>query len=511
MAGETSTTSDEQVQHARGATYLIVQNLGINVITILAFIVLARLITPTEMGVWAILQLIIAVCQTFITLSINQAVTKFVAENYSKGEKSAASAAFYQGLRTTTLTTLPVVALIYYEAPFLASSLLGSAAYASSFQAVALDVFFVVGTLPVLTNALYGLRMFREVSTLGLVIGGLLRQVLIISLVILLHSFVGLVIGWVLSDAITAAAYFAVAFRVLGTPRFDFPLTKLIRFSIPLTIGNIASFAQTWFDRILLAVFVPLALLGVYNATLVAFGVVAGISYSMNNMLFPAFSSIQGRVENISDMRNAIRMATRYSSFTLVPVAFGLLATAQPSLTLFVGQAYVGGYVPLMILCGAFAFTAFATVLGPVLLALEETILNAAITGVSVAIALVAGYVLLPILGIVGAATARAMATLVGAALTVLVLNQKHVLDFDTGAIVKALLSGAVMAVIVFLAQMIRYSRSLLPVYVTVGAIAYLLMLRLLKAVDSTDISLIRGFLGERFAVISRILSWILL
>lgn len=511
VASYDAPASDQRVQLSRGASYLVIQNLGSSAVTIVAFIVLARLISPAEMGIWTILLLVTATCQTFVTLSIDQAVTKFVAENMSKGMKSIASAVFYKGLLTTALTGLPVVIAVYYGAPFLSIHLLGDASRAALFQVLAVDVFFFVGALPVLGSALLGLQKFRQVAIVGLTIGGVLRQALIIGLIILLHNFVGLVVGWVISDAATVAVYFLIVVRALGPPTFNFPVAKLFRFSLPLTLASIAGFAQAWFDRALLAVFVPLALLGIYNAALTAFGVVQGVSGAMGSMLFPAYSFMQGRQETGRSMRDAIRLATRYSSFTLIPLALGLFATAKPSITLFVGVTYLAGYVPLMVLCLAFAITAFTTALSPVFLAIGETKVAASITAVSVVLALVVAYLILPFAGIVGASAARALSMIVVAGLTIIVLRRKKVLQFDVDALVKNLLAGFVMAVVVIAIQLVSYSRLMLPLYVIVGASVYMLMLRILKAVNPADIDLLQRFLGRRLSLIGKLLSWVLI
>jgi O-antigen/teichoic acid export membrane protein len=486
------------------------QSLGINTVLIVSFAILARLISTKEMGVYAILLLISSTCQTFVTLSVDQAVTKFVAENFSRGTKFAAAGAFYQALRTTLIIAAPVACLIYYEAPFLAVHLLGGVSYAVLFQVLAVDVLFSAGAQPVIAAGLLGLQMFRQYAAVNLIFGGILRQTLIILLILLLRNLVGLVIAWVFSDAATVLVLLAYAISALGGPRFDFPLTKLLRFSFPLTLGSVAGYAQTWFDRALLVAFVPLATLGIYNAALTAFGVLTGVASAMASMLYTAYSSIKGEPQTENRMRDAVRLATRYSSFTLIPLAFGLLAVAKPALTLLVGESYAAGSLPLIIFSAAFAVTAFTAALGPVLLVLEETKIAAAITAVSVAMSLVVAYVLLPEWGMLGASVARTFATILVAALTVLVVSRKMTLQVDILAVAKNLFASTIMATVLVAFQLMIYSKFLLPAYVLIGAIVYLILLRLLRAVDTADLSLLRGFLEPRLSVVSDMLSWVL-
>ena len=278
------------------------------------------------------------------------------------------------------------------------------------FQILALDVIFSAGLLPTLTATLLGLHMYRETASVGLVTQGLLRQLLIISLVLFTGNFLGLVIGWVVSDAASTAIYFALAVRKLGRPTFDFSLVKLARFSLPLELNNIIQFASSWYDRVLLTTFVSLAALGIYNASLTAFGVLGSVSGAVNSMLFPAYSSIRKDVGR--NMSEAAQLAVHYLTLIMTPLAFGLFATARPAITLFVGEPYTRGYIPLAIMTGTFACVAFGVALGPVLLALGDTTIIASINIASIAMSVPIAYLLLPHFGIVGAAIAPQSALL---------------------------------------------------------------------------------------------------
>ena len=148
-----------------------------------------------------------------------------------------------------------------------------------------------------------------------------------------------------------------------------FPVRKFLAFLARLA-WEYRRFWYGRFDRAILIVFVPLASLGVYSAALTAYGVLIGISAAFNNALLPVYSNIGGR----RVLRAAGRRHRLVGDVTLVmvPLAFGLLATAKPALTFFVGEAYSGGAVPLMIFSLAFALTAFGSHLTPMLMALAR-------------------------------------------------------------------------------------------------------------------------------------------
>jgi len=499
---------DHRLQLSRGASYLIMQNLAAGAIAGLAFAVLARIVSTREMGILAILQLVSATCVTFGTW-FPQSVTKFVAENFFRGSKDVAAGAFYQALTTNLLFCIPVAIGIYVGAPFLAYHLLGNTSYSMLIRVFAFDVFFFEGMLPILTAALIGLQMFRETALVGLLISGFARQSLVISLVVLLRNFVGLPIGWLASDAVTAIAYLALTLRALGSPRFGFPLSELFRFYLPLELASIVAYGRAWFDRALLAAIVSLATLGIYNAAVTAYGVAAGVSSVFYSILFSVFSSIPAADQG--KLRQAIRLSTRYACFVVTLVDFLLLATAKAALTLFVGDAYAGGSLPLAIFCAADAVTAYATVFGSALLAMEETSVVAVISIVSTVLGLAGVYVLLPEFGIVGASIGRAGAIILTAILQFLLLNRVIELRLDFRMVAKTIVAGASVAAIVVLVQLVGYSKFLLPIYAMIGVMVYLVMFRFLKLVDSEDLRLLRRFLGKRLWRVTDILTFILI
>lgn len=337
----------------------------------------------------------------------------------------------------------------------------------------------------------------------------MLRQGLIILLIVLLKNFIGLVYAWVLSDFAMFVAFAVYAIRVLGFSRNLFSLRKLMSFSWPLSVGNVVTFAYNWFDRAILIALVPLAALGVYNAALYAFGVLTSVSGAFGNALLPFYSNISAGNE-FERCSRATWLSSRYVSLVTVPLAFGLFATAKPALTLFVGEAYWGGIVPLMVLSFAFALTAFGLALGPMLTALAKTRAIMYITVASVALGLVSAYVLLSFLGIVGASVARGVATVAYLGLTIFVLKRMNAMGVDVEIAWKSLVAGAAMAGVLIIIQTLMYSRLLLPIYVVLGVIVYLLLLRVLKAVREPDMEFIERYVGHRLQAIAMLLDAIL-
>jgi O-antigen/teichoic acid export membrane protein len=144
-------------------------------------------------------------------------------------------------------------------------------------------------------------------------------------------------------------------------------------------------------------------------------------------------------------------------------------------------------------------------------LALAHTRVASTITSGSVILSITAALLLVPTWGMLGASTARALGMITTTTLTILFLRRKLSLQLELGMMVKTLGAGVAMAAVVIAVQIPFYSQYLLPLYIVIGAVAYLTALRLLKAVKEEDIDLLGRYFGHRLRFGTTMLKWILL
>jgi O-antigen/teichoic acid export membrane protein len=493
----TSEQEPTAVHVAKGASYIFLQGIATNIMMTITFAIIARIITTAEMGAIAVLTMVTGACQLTANIGMSSGVTKFMAESLARNDRKSAAGAFYQAFRTSAALSILLALALFATSQFLSEYLLGAPDQTVLFQLSAASIVATAGFLPILNSAMLGLQRIREMAIIG-TLYSVMRQALIVSLVFLTHSLRGLVVAWIISGTLASVILLTYVVSKLGPPSFSFDPRHLIRFSTPLFLQDIVNFTYSWFDRAILLAYTSLATLGIYSAAMTAFGVLAGVPSSIGTALLPAYSSLQGR-RGARSLEGSIKTASRYICYIGTPLAFGLLATSKPALTLFVGEAYADGALPLMALSFFLAVTIISTSFSGVLVALEETTLSLKLTILSVAVGITSALLLLPPLDALGAALTRGLAMVVSLVATVASLKRKIKLTFDKEAFTKSLTASLTMALIVVLAQSLQYSKYLLPVYVLVGAATYLTMLRILHAIKPADIELIKQYLGPRF------------
>lgn len=94
--------------------------------------------------------------------------------------------------------------------------------------------------------------------------------------------------------------------------------------------------------------------------------------------------------------------------------------------------------------------------------------------------------------------------------LTFYFLSKTLVIEIDKQTFMKALVSSAVMAVVVSVIQQLCYNRYLLPAYVIVGVAVYVAGMKALRVLNHRDVRLLTQTLVERAAkYVVGVLSWV--
>src|SRR5512139_483765 len=163
---------------ARGASFLLLQTLGTTVIQIVIFAVIARLLTPVDMGVMAALTLVVGFSQVVVNLGLPAAITKFTAEFLGKNDRESAASVCYQALKVSIILSSVAGAVCFLFSDSISLLLLETTDYSILFKILSLDI-IVTGLYSGLFAGVTGLQKFREASISNL-IRMLVRQVLIL-------------------------------------------------------------------------------------------------------------------------------------------------------------------------------------------------------------------------------------------------------------------------------------------------------------------------------------------
>lgn len=486
---------DSAVKILRGASFLVFDTSVSALVGILAFALISRLITMTEMGIMTVLLMVTSTCQLISTMGLSSASTKFIAEAMGQGDVKTASAVASKVLKVALATSSVMALMCFVFSEDLSRLLLGTPQHQILFQVLAANIFFS-GLLPLLTGILLGLKQLRSLAVFGL-ISFSLQQGLVVLLLFLHMGLFGVVLGWAVANMFNCVVFiWSISQSLALSAAKKFHLRALLGYSWPLYAVAFVSLLDNWFDRVLLLGY-PLGELGAYNVAFKAFGYLYAIPIVISDGFFPHLSELRSR-DGPAKLSSTLTLASRYLALVATPLALGLAATANPVISLFAGRTYAYAGLPLAILCVAAAISVFGLVLGKILLVMDETLPYALIVLSTVLTGLGLGEVLVPMLGLMGASLARATAMILGLLFLIGVTSRKISLKMDFQALWKSWTAGLLMVGAIIPIQTVYRSSVMIPVYVVLGMLVYTAILRELRAVRNEDIELLKSFLGPK-------------
>jgi len=490
------------LQVAKGSMYVLTQGILGSIFSTLFLMVVTRLLSVNDIGVISALTMVVALFGTFGNIAIPNAITKYIAEFDGMKRPDMTKAVFNKAIEMGLLLGLAsaVTSLIILQ------SLLITVLHSSMSQFIVYMLSFNVFTSvfsSFLSGVLGGKQKFKELMMIALV-GSTVSIGITVFLLYKGFGVLGVIVGWIINSTLSIIL---IVFILFSTFRNGNASTvpslnaNLVKFSIPLYFTAIISYLLGYADKYLIALKLNPASLGIYSIAVSAAAVVSLIPSSVGTALFPKLSELYGGAGD-SALKEASIKASRYIYFLYVPATVGLAAVAYPTITLFFGDNYGPGALTITIISVAMALSCLGTVTGSILLSIGATrvILEGNIAAVLADVAIC--LTLIPTVGVVGAALGRASIWLVSFLYTAYRLKRIKGLYFDWEALAKVWIGSMVMVTVVRLVEFLYMSKYLLFVYVLIGAVVYLFMLRILHAVKKQDVELIRAMLPSSLRVV---------
>ena len=341
--------SDNAATSAKGSFTLLVGNTVAFIVNAVGAILIARMLTPSEYGLFTITLILPSFFTLFTSFGTTQALTRFIARYKSEDNSENIIGIIRAG----------------YIFNFLTGSLLSISLYALSDDLATIILkrpeigsYLRIASLLVLSQAMYvmGVSIFtgHEKMTLRAsinIIQSVVKGIVSPLLVIFGYGVTGVVVGHTVSIAI-AAIYGLLLTININRKNQDkqipfniiHSLNLMIGFGFPIFIGNIVVGIATQFRGFLLSWFVSDEVIG--NFSIASwFNIFIGvITMSIGVTFLPAFSKFDvNRAPEKS--REIFQGSIRYTSLFLIPLITFLMVSSKPVIyTIFGGMYSVRGY-----------------------------------------------------------------------------------------------------------------------------------------------------------------------
>jgi len=428
--------------------------LGSKLILFLLVPLYTNVLSKSEYGtadlVFTVAQLLIP-C---VSLTVYDAVLRFgLMKNVHKGDVLYAAFAVFLAGSLLTVAAVPLLMLYRSVAPWVVYLVLYVIV---SFASQVMLLYLKAKDL----NKLY--------SLLAIVQAGLLIVFNVLFLLVL-KTGIG---GYLMSNILSCVGVTVLAF-VLGRAKDDLrkakwnvPLLKeMIRYSAPLVVNSISWWAIHSSDKVMLEAMVGPAMLGLYT--------VASKIPSLLSMATMIFNQAWGlfSVKEYESTNDKKMYSNIFSMFSTVMFAafMCICIILRPFMSVFVGAEYYDAwqYVPMLLLSACFA--AFSGFCGSMYSAVKKSVNVMATTILAGASNLLVNFLLIPTLGIWGAAIGTLVAYVVITVVRMIDIHRYVPLDYH----LKTFIPLSVVA----LAVAVLYSFQLQSLLTVSAAILLMLMI----------------------------------
>ncbi len=458
-------------------------------------------LTPADLGVLSVLTFM-ASTLVHSTLALPTALTKFVSEHLGRNESQKAASVQRTVTRPVVILSLVGLAIATVLSAPLSQYFWGTTENFLLIILISISA-FLTNLITLYSSGLRALCLFGKMALVTIVY---IVSSRIFAVIMALLDFgvsgvaTGYIIGYFLG-LVVAIAFIRGKFPDSSNNKAS--IKPMLQYSLPLFLSSLTLLILNWADIIILAsITSDYALVGIYSVAVRSLLALSVIWQPIMITIFPIVSARFG-LQNPKGVGNAVKMTSRYLSYTIIPSCVLLAVVAPTALNVFYGPDYVSGATALAILAVSIIILALFTLFTTTLTAIGKTkqVLQINLVAALSAVALLLSLV--PLSNLVGAAVTRLAVRALSLFLAVYVLRKHVSVQLDREALWKSTIAS--IATIPFLFVLESTMTKGFPVFqvlaveILVAGFVYLASLYVLKALNDQDFELLRQSFPKPF------------
>jgi O-antigen/teichoic acid export membrane protein len=491
---------------ARGSLYLFMGNFLSEIINAVGVVLVARLLTPEEYGVYNIAFVLPFLFVMFSNWGVGAALTRFLARYQEEGRWGEIRGMIGKGLAFNGGLSLLLTAIMYVSADFLAETILlrpglGGLVRLTSVIVLLFSLFNTVSAI------YFGLERMDIIAAL-IVVVALIRSVMSPLLVSMGYGVPGALMGYMVGYGVALLIGLILLAREIRREdrsadlSGDGSLGDMLRFGFPLFIGSFVGGLGFRYQGLLQVWFASDLVIGNLNIA-TKFKSLAGLfTVPIASSIYPAFSKFRFD-EKREEMVRMFGASVRYATMIVIPVTLLVMVVSEPIVVALFGREYAQAPFFLAIAVLEFLSVGLGSLsVIPFLNSQGDTGTTLRFNLVSVGIMVTLCTALTWQFGITGLLVGIVVSAVLGNAYNLYRTRKKYELDFDllqtlrvaTFSVVAAGLTYAVM-------EYVSLANSLLHAFAASFIfIAFCMVLApLTGAVTQQDIRTIRGIVRRGF------------
>jgi len=400
---------------------------------------------------------------------------------------------FYSISSLVALASLTVSTILFLFPQFLADSIFEGHILVVRIVAVTLFLYSMVNLMK---NVF---RAFREMKKYAILNMSYQLGEIILAMFLVVVGF-GL-IGALMGLLIVRGLVF-VLLIFLSIKRFTFSLPELSRtkeyldFGVPTIPSNLSHWIVSTSDRYLIGFFLSATFVGYYNPGYSIGHLVPFMIAGVYGFVLPPTLSEYYENGNISDLEQVLELSLKYFLILSIPFFFGMFLLYEPILLLLTGDVVIASEGGIIAIYSAFTGLIYGVgvLLTQILVLKKRTKIIGIKWTIAAVVNLGANIVLIPMLGIIGAAITTVLAYSIATSFTIYfaLIHEKEIdLHFDFKSYVKMIISSVIMALSIYLIKQEVWAN--LFFLIVFGVLMYFTVLFLIGGIKKKELRFLKN------------------
>jgi O-antigen/teichoic acid export membrane protein len=461
-----------------------ITNLLVSLSGIILLPILTKNIPIEEYGIWILIGVTIGLIPAVVMLGLPYTMVRFLAAAKKREEIQEG---FYSIFFIVFFTSAIASFLLFLFSRSIAASLFDNNLTIARILSL---IVFIVCLNSLLLNFF---RTFQQIKrySMFLFIQTWLNVALVAYFVLSGYGIFGAVMGLLISSFFVFLIMASLIISEIGIkiPKFTH-IREYLAFGLPTVPGNLSSWVVNSSDRYVIGIFLSTAFVGYYSPGY-TLGNIINMFLAPLAFMLPAVLAKYYDENNLKEVKTVLRYSLKYFLALAIPSAFGLSLLSKPILTILstpeiASQGYlITPFVAVsVVLFGAYAVISHIIVLE------KKTKITGAIWVIAAILNLALNIVVVPYMGILGAAITTLIAFTFAFVLTFFYSFKYFKFDIDFGFILKSIFASVVMSLVI-----IKWNPlGILNVLIVIGicAVVYAVILLLLRGIKKEEIKFFR-------------------
>lgn len=443
--------------------------------------ILTKHITASDYGIWAQINVTIGLLSAVVLLGLPASMIRFLA---SEKDTERIKEDFYSIFAIAIFAAAISSLIVFLFSRPIAEMLFNNNIAVTKLLSL---LFFVEPLNGILFNYF---RTFQKIKrhSMFIIANTYLSIIFIAYFIFSGYGIYGAVVGLLLTRYMLFSVMFVIIISEIGikVPRFH-NIRELLHFGLPIVPQGLASWSVNSVDRYIISIFLGTAFVGFYSPGYLL-GNMINIFAAPLSFLLPALLSRYYDLNNLKQVEFVLSYSLKYFLALAIPSAVGLSLLSKPILAvLSTPQIASQGYLIT-------PFTAISSLLLGVLVILSNTILLKKKTPLASYIWIAAAMInialnaiLVPRMGIIGAATTALASFAFIFILTAYYSNKCLPFPVDLTFVLKSIFASGVMSLIIFHWTPVGFLQVVL--LVGICAAGYFIVLLLLRGFNREEIA----------------------